>query len=71
MNSPMRHQTVFKLALRGSAGLRVCAEGENRGQSIGFPPQKPILESLFKPYSTAKPALIIRSAEPKPLASAQ
>ena len=30
MKSPMRHQTMFKLAPRGSAGLRVCAEGENR-----------------------------------------
>jgi hypothetical protein len=30
MSSQMRHHKVFKLALQGSAGLRVCAEGENR-----------------------------------------
>ena len=29
MSSPMRHQSMFKLALQRSAGLRVCAEGEN------------------------------------------
>ena len=71
MSIPVRQKPVFKLALRGGAGLRVRAEGENRGRSIGFRPQKPILESLFKPYSTARPAPIIRSAKPKPLASAQ
>jgi hypothetical protein len=36
MSSQMRHQEVFELALRGSAGLRVCAEGENR-RGIALP----------------------------------
>jgi hypothetical protein len=30
MTGPMRQQTVFILPLRGSAGLSVCAEGENQ-----------------------------------------
>jgi hypothetical protein len=51
----MRHQTVFKLALRGSAGLRVCLEGEN--------PPKIALPKVCFTRSTASLAASLPAAE--------